>query len=433
MLLVLLSGCGREIKSKDDKLPVQPLNPEELPKELKAQEVLCLINNCPGYVGKLVVYNKKIEASCAGTLISENQFIFNASCLPKNYRTTNLDCSKLFYTVFPAEGPTGKSRIIGCNKIEHVSQVTSDIASLNRDNIAIIELSSVVNRSIPTFSYEGVSANEFVNIYRLIKEDDYKSLITKDLASARLASLANPLATSPKSQNIPLVSSGNRKTMLDGGVVVNKQGRVVGLEYSSLNENFYNDLRKKGLVGKMKYYYSFLLNFACSQLSYTGQTNNCPTYKTTVELDESRANIINDESLFLEVKKSIKKYLNEVTQAKNDFIQFDLELNEDGDFEKDINVFPVCFKNYKNWINDPKFKTRNGNRFKNNFEYTFVFDKNKMIKYVDWYLNVRVRTENRTSQTFFDVSFNPRSLQNNEISDISINSSNFSAKENCKN
>lgn len=427
--ILLLISCGKEIKGKGVGADRPPLNPEDLPKDLKEQEILCSMSSCPQYLGKLVVFENGIKASCAGTLIDERRFAINASCIPKEYRNKEVNCRQFFYTVFPATINSEKSQLVGCSEIQYISNVSSEIAPLNKDNIAIIKLDREMQTRLPVFSFTGVKNNEFLHIYRIYKESNTKSHITKVSATSHLETLANPKATTSKSQNIPLTSSKLRKDLLPGGIVVNGKGRVVGFEYSNLSNIFYNYLKDKSLIGKMKYHYSYLMNFSCSHLFIINQSD-CEVYSSEEQLNKERLEMIQSQKPFALKKLEVQKYLDTQTHVEG-LIEFSLELNDINDVEKGVSITPLCFKDYLSWINNEKFKRRGGKRHRKSYQYTFTFTQNKLKKFVDYNLNVKVEAVSKLGRTQFRVGFNPRNLAIKEYSEIELNYVDFDRITNC--
>ncbi|MCB0393185.1 MAG: trypsin-like serine protease [Bdellovibrionales bacterium] len=285
--LLTVIGCGVEIfkeETKDDGHSTVEIPAGKTVDQIKVE---CSdLNNCPSYVGQLVLKKSSKSAFlCTATLIAPNQIATNAHCL-SDYMTDS-ECRSKIRIVFP-KTRENKSEVQSCNRIIGRS-FEYKVEGVQRIDYAVIELKSSSKRKPIVQNRDGMSEG-YYQIAKVMPSESFSvpsrvvvdqcEAVMKSVVVPKYQSHENPIVFFP---NCKLVHGNSGSAIIDSsgemrGVV--SAGKIDDPEYQSLYEALRRIYQKRSspLARKMQNLpaYAIGTNLHCTEVQgWSSQSSDC--------------------------------------------------------------------------------------------------------------------------------------------------------------
>ncbi|MBT4793240.1 MAG: trypsin-like serine protease [Halobacteriovoraceae bacterium] len=357
--LIILVGvsCGKNIE-KSDPAPRGERGARQIPpgEYIKKQKFVCEnVDSCPNNIAKIVIFHNDKTVFCTGTLISENEILTSASCIPRSLRIPSYNCAENIRAIFPKTATSLELRV-GCTKIRKVDLNLSKEPPLWQGDVAIIELDTKVEREHAQISLDGVRDNEQLVAWKVDLLEENISVLKKDICQPILNTYLNPFSQNKYSPMF--VAKTCQLTVNNKGAPLTREGKLVGIFAQEMDGRIYDFLGSSSIMTEELDRYYHFSNLSCQKLKNKVDTpKHCLIETSVEELDFMRAEILKGLSHHREKMKEIKE---DVLEVKGKYFLWDLAFKANHNktaFELHL-ARPKCIYKSKRWIKE--FKTWRG-------------------------------------------------------------------------
>jgi hypothetical protein len=409
-MAVLFVSCGKkeQIKSGKDVYRQEEIKPSDLEELLKKEQIVCEAGQvCPNYISKVAIYDGSRVSYCTGFLVNNSTVATAASCLPHFLRGIGQDCSRDVHFFFPATLNRPQERM-NCSKVLQVSNLETRDPILWRDDLVFFELErpTLFRRSLP-FNRDGLINQRSYAFWGIEQDDQQVAFIRRQDCEAIQKSYINPLASKETSPNMLFAGCALKRGNV-GSPIIDSRGRVKAVVSQPIDQRIRTYLEGTGLLTVPLKQMFHATNFSCAPTVYDTDVSDereCLKDLNYATLDRLREEILMPADLFLSLKRKVEEKITNVSK----FIDFGVRLIPQGDNQL-IEIFPKCFKNISNWINDL-------NTSRNSHVFQVSLPDSSFKRVMNEFGRIEAAVATSEERSFF-VQFSPKNIKANRQSTV---------------
>lgn len=430
LIVLIVASCGKKVspsKSSQSQSNNQKPLSISLQKFIEKQSVVCEDDtSCSESVAKLVVVERDKIRYCTATLISEDIMMTSSSCLPQTLRTSELDCSKNMFAIFPLTKTSNMARS-RCGKIISSNSNENIDPALWRSDFTFFTLLNPVKRNVLKVSRDGVEEQEKYLTWKVHYDNDTDSILKSYKCLPVFNSYANPFSTNALSSMVPVANcefvEGN-----GGAPILNEHNEVVGIFSEKLDRELISFINISNLLNGPMSTMHFMSNLSCAKIPLIGFTNEldkeCFKDINPYKLDRLRSEYLTSNRIHQKNMQVIIDKLdnsNKYFKFKTQFYQNYRSNNWEAHF-----LNPKCFFDIDNWINE---FTRIGGFIRGYALLDFEIINYRLKTKLDNYLRPLSFVDD-TSKKHYRIEFNPKNAFNMKSTYVNLYSSLFNRELN---